>query len=55
MRRMAKDPVREMVVKNAPPAPPGMKKRYNEQTRTVDYVLKTPREQLREGLRQKRP
>ena len=28
-----------------------MKKRYNPETRAVSYVLKTPREQLREGLR----
>jgi hypothetical protein len=39
-----------MVVKNAPPAPVGMKKHYDPQTRTVTYVPKTPREQLRQNL-----
>ena len=48
MKRIPKDPVREMVVKNMPPAPPGMKKVYNPDTRTVDYKMKTPKEQLRE-------
>jgi hypothetical protein len=51
MKRIPKDPVRGMVVKNAPPAPSGMKKHYNPQTRTVEYVLRTPREQLRENVR----
>ena len=51
MKRIPKDPVRALVVKSALPAPPGMKKHYNPDTRTVDYVPKTPREQLRERLR----
>ena len=50
MEGMPKDPVRALIVKSAPAAPRGMKKHYNPQTRTVDYVLKTPREQLRERL-----
>ena len=37
-----------MIVKNTPPAPPGMKKRYDPDTHTVKYVPKTPRELLRE-------
>ncbi len=51
MKRIPKDPVRAQIVKNALPAPQGMKKHYNPQTRRVDYVIKTPREQLREHLR----
>ena len=47
MERIPKDPVRHSVVKNTPPAPPGMKKRYDPSTRTVKYVPKTPREMLR--------
>ena len=47
MKRIPKDPVREFVVKNTPPAPEGFKKHYNPQTGTVNYVPKTPREQLR--------
>jgi hypothetical protein len=47
MKRLPKDPVRHLIVKSAPPAPPGMKKHYNPDTRTVKYVLKTPREMLR--------
>jgi len=51
VKRIPKDPVREQIVKNTPPAPQGMKKHYDPQTRTVKYVPKTPREQLRESLR----
>jgi hypothetical protein len=51
MKRIPKDPLRELIVKNAPPAPLGMKKRYDPQTRTVGYIIKTPREQLRDKLR----
>ena len=51
MKRIPKDPVRAQIVKYAPPAPQGMKKHYNPQTRTVEYVMKTPSEQLRERLR----
>lgn len=51
---MPKDPVRALIVKNALPAPGGMKKRYDPNTRTVSYVMKTPREQMRERL-PKRP
>lgn len=53
MTRISKDPAREMVVKSAPPALPGMKKKYDANTHTVSYVPKTAREQLREGLRRK--
>ena len=49
--RTPKDPVRAQIVKNAPPAPPGMKKHYDPERRAVQYVPKTPRELLREGLR----
>lgn len=51
MKRIPKDLVRESVVKNTPPAPEGFKKHYDRQTGTVEYVPKTPREQLRENLR----
>jgi hypothetical protein len=53
MPRLFKDPVRHAVVTAAPPAPKGMKKRYDSDTRTVTYVPKTPNELLREGLRRK--
>ncbi len=43
-----------MIVKAAPPAPLGMKKVYNPQSRTVEYKVKTAAEQLRGNLR-KRP
>jgi hypothetical protein len=50
MKRLPKDPVRALIVKNAPPAPGGMKKSYDPNTRTVNYVTKTAREQMRERL-----
>jgi hypothetical protein len=53
MPLLPKDPVRKAIVESAPPAPKGMKKQYNPNTRSVTYVPKTANEMMREGLRRK--
>jgi hypothetical protein len=55
IKRIPKDQLREQIVEHAPAAPPGMKKHYEPETRSVRYVPKTARELLREGVRRGKP
>ena len=51
MPRPVKDPVRHAIVKAMPPALPGMKKQWHEDSRSVTYVQKTTAELARQAIK----
>lgn len=51
MPKPVKDPVRHAIVKAMPPALPGMKKQWHQDSRSVTYVPKTPADLARQAIK----